>query len=100
MSRRRLGRHELAGVLVSMLGLLALAISLSHGTGEGSGGSTAEILLWLGATAAAAGLALRARRRVGGPAIPDGAAGRLPFSLSRISVEGATDSAAPQRLSG
>src|SRR5216684_1537730 len=35
MSRRRLGRHELAGVLVSMLGLLALAISLSRGTGEG-----------------------------------------------------------------
>src|SRR6476469_3830443 len=30
--RRRLARHELAGVLVSMLGLLALAISLAGGS--------------------------------------------------------------------
>src|SRR6266699_4292265 len=48
MKRRRLGRHELAGVLVSMLGLLALAVSLAGGSGVCTGGSTAEILLWLG----------------------------------------------------
>src|SRR3954469_3005423 len=38
LSRRRLSRHELAGVLVSMLGLLALGVSLAGGTGEGAGG--------------------------------------------------------------
>src|SRR3954468_17855205 len=41
MTQRRLGRYELAGVLVSMLGLLALAVSLVGGSGEGTGGSTA-----------------------------------------------------------
>jgi hypothetical protein len=54
MSGRRLGRHELAGVLLSTLGLLALAVSLAGGSGEGTGGSTFAILLWLAATAAAA----------------------------------------------
>src|SRR3954471_3366396 len=53
-TRRRLNQHELAGVLVSMLGLLLLAVSLAGGSGEGTGGSTPEILLWLGATAGAA----------------------------------------------
>ncbi len=65
MKRRRLGRHELAGVLVSMLGLLALAVSLAGGSGEGAGGSTAEILLWLGATGGAAVVALALGRRFG-----------------------------------
>src|SRR5712691_7252546 len=54
MRRRRLGRHEFSGVLVSMLGLLALAVSLAGGSGEGTGGSSFEILLWLAATAGAA----------------------------------------------
>jgi hypothetical protein len=36
LSRRRLSRHELAGVLLSMLGLLALAVSLAGGSGEGA----------------------------------------------------------------
>src|SRR5262245_62331613 len=35
MSRRRLGRQELAGVLISSLGLLALGNYLSRGTGSG-----------------------------------------------------------------
>ena len=48
MSRRHLGRHELAGVLISMLGLLALAVSLAGGgSGEGDGGTILGILLWL-----------------------------------------------------
>src|SRR2546426_2714453 len=55
MRRRRLGRHELAGVLVSMLGLLALAVSLAGGSGEGAGGSTGPILLSPAAAAGAAG---------------------------------------------
>ncbi len=94
MSRRRLGRHELAGVLVSMLGLLALAISLSRGTAEGSGGSTAEILLWLGATAAAAVVALALGRRFGELAIAEGVAGGLLFSIGDISVKVATQGGA------
>jgi len=43
-SKRRLSGHELAGVLVSMLGLLALAVSLAGGSSEGTGGSTVAIL--------------------------------------------------------
>src|SRR4051812_38567990 len=51
MAKRRLGRRELAGVLVSIVGLLALAVSLVGGSGEGGGGSTGAILVWLAVTA-------------------------------------------------
>jgi len=94
MRRRRLGRHELAGVLVSMLGLLALAVSLAGGSGEGAGGSTAEILLWLGATSGAAVLALALGRRFGALAVAEGVAGGLFFSIGDISVKVATQGGA------
>jgi hypothetical protein len=94
MGRRRLGRHELAGVLVSMLGLLALAVSLAGGSGEGAGGSTAEILLWLGATAGAAVVALALGRRFGALAVAEGIAGGLFFSIGDISVKVATQGGA------
>jgi hypothetical protein len=94
MRRRRLGRHELAGVLVSMLGLLALAVSLAGGSGEGTGGSTFEILLWLGASAAAAVVALALGRRVGALAVAEGLAGGLFFSIGDISVKVATQGGA------
>src|SRR6266516_3729609 len=84
VSRRRLGRHELAGVLLSMLGLLALAVSLAGGSGEGAGGSTVEILLWLAATAGAAVVALALGRRFGALAVAEGIAGGLFFSISDI----------------
>jgi hypothetical protein len=90
MRRRRLGRHELAGVLISMLGLVALAVSLAGGSGEGSGGSTTEILLWLAATAAAAVVALALGRRFGALAAVEGIAGGLFFSIGDISVKVAT----------
>jgi len=48
MARRELGRRELAGVIFSVLGLLALAVSLVGGSGAGGHGSTALILVWLG----------------------------------------------------
>jgi len=89
-SRRRLGRHELAGVLVSMLGLLALGISLAGGSGEGAGGSTFKILFWLGATAAAAVVALTLGRSFGALAVAEGVAGGLFFSIGDISVKVAT----------
>ena len=94
MRRRRLGRHELAGVLVSMLGLLALAVSLAGGSGEGSGGSTSEILLWLAATAGAAAVALALGRRFGALAVAEGVAGGLFFSIGDISVKVATQGGA------
>jgi hypothetical protein len=95
MRRRRLGRHELVGVLVSMLGLLALAVSLAGGgTGEGTGGSTFEIVLWLAATAGAAVIALVLGRRFGALAVAEGVAGGLFFSIGDISVKVATQGAA------
>ena len=90
MRRQSLGRHELAGVLISMLGLLALAVSLAGGTAEGAGGSTFEILLWLAATAAAAVIALVLGRRFGALAVAEGLAGGLFFSIGDISVKVAT----------
>jgi drug/metabolite transporter (DMT)-like permease len=89
-SRRRLARHELAGVLLSMVGLLALGVSLADASGEGSGGSTVAILLWLGATAAAAVVALAIGRRFGGLAVAAGIAGGLFFAIGDISVKVAT----------
>ena len=95
MRRRRLGRHELVGVLVSMLGLLALAVSLAGGgTGEGTGGSIFEIVLWLAATAGAAVIALALGGRFGGLAVAEGVAGGLFFSIGDISVKVATQGAA------
>jgi hypothetical protein len=94
MRRRRLGRHELAGVLISMLGLVALAVSLAGGSAEGTGGSTAEILLWLAAMAGAAAVALALGRRFGVLAVAEGVAGGLFFSIGDISVKVATQGAA------
>jgi hypothetical protein len=90
MRRRRLGRTELTGVLISMLGLLALAISLAAGTGEGTGGSIGEILLWLGATAAFAVVALALGWRLDERGVAYGIAGGLFFSIGDISVKIAT----------
>src|SRR5262245_32329967 len=91
LSRRHLGRHELAGVLVSMAGLLALAVSLAGGgTGEGDGGSTAAVLLWLAATAVVALVALGFGRRFGALAVAEGIVGGLFFSIGDISVKVAT----------
>jgi hypothetical protein len=94
LSRRGLSRHDLAGVLLSMLGLLALAVSLAGGSGEGAGGSTVEILLWLGVTAGAAVVALALGRRFGALAVAEGIAGGLFFSIGDISVKVATQGGA------
>jgi drug/metabolite transporter (DMT)-like permease len=94
MRRQRLGRHELAGVLVSMLGLVALAVSLAGGSAEGTGGSTAEILLWLSAMAGAAAVALALGQRFGALAVAEGIAGGLFFSIGDISVKVATQGSA------
>jgi hypothetical protein len=88
--KRSLARHELAGVLLSMVGLIALAVSLARASGEGTGGSTVAILLWLGATAGAAVLVLAISQRIGGLAVAAGIAGGLFFAIGDISVKVAT----------
>lgn len=90
MSRRQLGRRELTGVILAVLGLVALAVSLAGGSGEGGKGSTPQILLWLGASGAAALLVLTLGRRLLGFAVAAGLAGGLFFSIGDISTKVAT----------
>jgi hypothetical protein len=94
IGRVQLGRLELIGVFVSMLGLLALAVSLAGGSGEGSGGSTGGILLWLGVTAGAAVVALVLGRRFSGLGVAEGIAGGLFFAIGDISIKVATQGGA------
>jgi hypothetical protein len=89
--RRSLSRHELVGVAVSMLGLLALAVSLAGGTDEGTDGSRSAIMLWLLATLAAAAIALLLGRIFGALAVAQGVVGGLFFSIGDISVKVATE---------
>jgi hypothetical protein len=91
---KRLGRRELSGVIVSVLGLLALAVSLGGGSGEGGNGSTQAILLWLGASAVVALLVLLLGRRFLGGAAADAMAGGLLFSIGDISTKVATQGGA------
>ncbi|MDQ6775174.1 MAG: hypothetical protein M3071_02905 [Actinomycetota bacterium] len=93
-SGRRLGRRELIGVSLSVLGLFALAVSLARGSGEGGSGATATILAWLGATAALAVLALWLGRRTGRIAVTEGIAGGLLFSIGDLSTKLATQGGA------
>src|SRR6266566_765062 len=90
LSGRHLGRRELSGVILSVLGLLALAVSLAGGSGEGGNGSTVGILVWLGASGAAALLVLLLARRVIGFAVAAACAGGLFFSIGDISTKVAT----------
>ncbi len=87
---RRLGKRELGGVIVSVLGLLALAVSLGGGSSEGGTGSTQAIVLWLGASAVAALLVVLLGRRFLGGAAADAVAGGLLFSIGDISTKVAT----------
>lgn len=86
---RKLGRRQVNGVLLSVLGLLALAVSLAGGSGKGGTGSTAAILLWMGATLAVA-LVVLALGRTLGFAVAAALAGGLFFSIGDISTKIAT----------
>jgi len=90
LSGRHLGRRELSGVILSVLGLLALAVSLAGGSGEGGNGSTAGILVWLGASGAAALFVLLLARRILGFAVAAAFAGGILFSIGDISTKVAT----------
>ena len=94
MAQRRLSRRELAGVLASVLGLLALAVSLVGGSGKGGTGSTAAILLWLGITAGVAVVLVVVGRALVGVGVADGLAGGLFFSIGDVSTKVATQGGA------
>jgi hypothetical protein len=83
---RRLTRVELGGVLLSVLGLVALAVSLVGGHAQQGGGKLGPILLWLGATAAIAIVLMTVGRRFWGTAVAYGVAGGLFFSIGDVST--------------
>jgi len=91
MTRRRLDRQQRVGVVLSVIGLLALGASLAGGSGAGGKGTTGSIVLWLGGTAAAGLLVLALRDRVIPQAAADGIAGGLFFSIGDISTKVATE---------
>lgn len=88
LARRRLSGRELAGVLASVLGLVALAVSLTGGSSSSSSsGSNGAIALWLGVCAAVALGVLALGRRVGSVAVSHGVAGGLFFSIGDVSTK-------------
>jgi hypothetical protein len=94
LAHRHLSARQLAGVLISVLGLLALAGSLVEGHAVGHSGSTGRILLWLGAVATAAVLVLTVGRHALGKAAASGIAGGLFFSIGDVSTKVATQAGA------
>jgi hypothetical protein len=91
MARRRLSRAEVAGVLLSVFGLVALAVSLVGGKAQEGGGQIGPILLWLGLTAFIAVVLVVVGRRRWGAAVANGVAGGLFFSIGDISTKVATE---------
>jgi hypothetical protein len=94
MGGRQLSRREMSGVILSVLGLLALGVSLVGGSGEGRSGSTATILVWLGTSGALAVLVLLLGRALLGAAVAAAVAGGLFFSIGDISTKVATQGGA------
>ncbi len=89
-SGQRLGHRRSAGVMVSMLGLLALAISLTDGAGGGQPGSLTGIVVWLIGTGLVAVVVLTLARAAHNPAIGQAVAGGLLFSVGDLSTKVAT----------
>ncbi len=94
VSGRPLGRRRLTGVVLSMVGLLALGISLVQGSGEGGRGEVAAIIAWMLGTAVLALIVLAVGRARGGLAAAEGVAGGLLFSIGDLSTKVATEGGA------
>jgi hypothetical protein len=91
----RLGGRRLIGVVVAVLGLVALAISLANGSGgEGHSGSTLAVLVWIFGTAVLAGAVIVIGRPTLGAAVANALAGGLFFSVGDISTKLATQGGA------
>jgi hypothetical protein len=91
MRGRPLGRRRLTGVVLSMVGLLALGISLARGSGEGGRGEVLPIIVWMLCTAVLAAAVLAIGRARGGMAVAEGVAGGLLFSIGDLSTKVATE---------
>jgi hypothetical protein len=89
-ARRPLARREVVGVLLSVLGLVALSISLVGGNAKEGNGEIVPIVLWLGITAGIAVVLVVAGSVRYGKAITYGVAGGLFFSIGDISTKVAT----------
>jgi hypothetical protein len=87
MAHRRLSWHELVGVQLSVLGLVALGVSLAGEQAPEGTGELVPILLWLGATAGAAALLVLVAQARWGRAVAYGVAGGLLFSIGDISTK-------------
>jgi hypothetical protein len=94
MRRHHLSRHETVGVVMSVIGLLALAVSLAGGSSEGDGGATSSILLWLVASTALALAVISVGRGLLGAAVANAIGGGVLFSIGDISTELATQGGA------
>ena len=94
MRGRRLGRRRLVGVVLSMLGLLALGVSLARGSGEGGHGEVVPIIGWILCTGALAAVVLAVGRARGELAAAEGLAGGLLFSIGDLSTKVATEGGA------
>jgi hypothetical protein len=91
VSGRELGGRRLAGVVLSMLGLLALGISLARGSGAGGHGEVVPIIGWILCTGVLAAIVLAVGRARGGLAAAEGLAGGLLFSIGDLSTKVATE---------
>ena len=94
LARRPLAPVEVAGVLLSVLGVVALSVSLVGGKTKEGGGEIGPILLWLGITAAVAIALVIAGRRRWGAAVASGIAGGLFFSIGDIATKLTTEGGA------
>jgi hypothetical protein len=94
LAKRRLAPQEIAGVLLSVLGLVALAISLAGGNAKEGNGEIVPIVLWLGITAFIAIVLVVAGRVRWGAAVAYGVAGGLFFSIGDIATKVTTQGGA------
>jgi hypothetical protein len=94
MRGRRLGRRRMAGVVLSMLGLLALGVSLARESGGGGRGEVVAIIAWMLCTGVLAAVVLTVGRARGGLAAAEGVAGGLLFSIGDLSTKVATEGGA------
>ena len=94
IARRPLARREVGGVLLSVLGLVALSISLVGGKAEEGTGKIVPIVLWLGISAVIAVVLVVVGSVRYGKAVAYGVAGGLFFSIGDIATKVTTQGGA------